>query len=177
MSRRPIRRAAGALLLALALAAAGCGDDESDSADRPTTTAPETDTATAETDTAAETDTGAETATDESGGEEPSREEQVEGGPGDEEPIRSEAVFTARDGRIAPRVVRVPPFIAVRVVLRSGDGIRYGLRIRGRTLSVGPGQRSDAVTLGGLQPNQSYVGAPIGAQTVVKVEASAEPGP
>jgi hypothetical protein len=160
----------------IALAAAACGDDDEDEpaedrADTATATAPPTETAPKATRPEEETDAGATEA------EEPSREEQVEGGPGDEEPIRSEAIFTARNARISPRLVRVPPFIAVRVVLRSGDGERYGLQIGGRTLSVGPGRSRDAVTLEGLQPNRRYVGRPIGAETVVRVEGSAEPGP
>ena len=43
---------------------------------------------------------------------------------GDEEPIRSEAVFTGRGGELGPRVVRVPAFIAIRVILRDEIGTR-----------------------------------------------------
>ena len=37
----------------------------------------------------------------------------------------SQALFTGRGGRLTPRVVRVPPFIAIRVELRSADGATY----------------------------------------------------
>src|SRR2546425_9731194 len=53
--------------------------------------------------------------------------ENQPGGAGDEEPIRTQALVTGRGGRISPRVVRVPPLIAVRLELRSGDGRSYGL--------------------------------------------------
>jgi hypothetical protein len=94
---------------------------------------------------------------------------------GDEEPIRSEAVFTGTGGRLSPRVVRVPPFIAVRVILRStGDG-GYTLTIGDRRLAIGGGRTTAEADLPGLLPNKSYPGT--SPQGNVRIEATAEPGP
>ena len=106
----------------------------------------------------------------------PAGEEQ-EGGAGDEEPIRSEAVFTGRGGRIAPSVVRVPSFIAVRIVLRSVDGGRYGLRVAGRALEVGPAKSRASANLPGLPSQDSYTARPSGTGNTVRIVASGEPGP
>jgi hypothetical protein len=95
---------------------------------------------------------------------------------GDEEPIRSEAVFTGKGGRLTPREIRVPAFIAIRVLLRSSDDGSYSLKIGGETLSIGGGGTGlDEVDLDGLLPNESYKGT--SPQGDVKVVASAEPGP
>ena len=103
--------------------------------------------------------------------------EDEPGGAGDEEPIRTEALVTGRGGRISPRSVRVPPFIAVRLELRSGDGRSYGLRVAGRQLRVGPERSRDSVLLEGLGHGERYVARPIGAGNRVTIEATAEPGP
>ena len=63
--------------------------------------------------------------------------EDQPGGAGDEIPARSQALISGRGGRLSPRLVRVPPFISVRVELRSTDGARYSLRGGGKTLTVG----------------------------------------
>ena len=47
--------------------------------------------------------------------------EQQPGGAGDETPIATQALFTAKGGKVTPSRVRVPPFIAVRVVLQALD--------------------------------------------------------
>jgi hypothetical protein len=103
--------------------------------------------------------------------------EDQPGGAGDEEPIRTEAVVTGRGGRISPRVVRVAPFIAVRLQLRSGDGRSYGLRVAGEQLRVGPERRRDSALLEGLGHGERYVARPIGTGNRVTIEATAEPGP
>jgi hypothetical protein len=73
--------------------------------------------------------------------------------------------------------VRVPPYIAVQVSLRSADGRGYSLRFPGRgALSTG-GQRITASTMfAGMRPGVSAVGrsSAAGAVTIV---ANAEPGP
>jgi len=102
--------------------------------------------------------------------------EDQPGGAGDEEPARSQALLTGRGGRISPRLVRVPPFISVRVELRSADGREYGLRMAGRRLSVGGGSRSASTTLDGLRPGAAYLGRGSDASRL-RIEASAEPGP
>ena len=94
---------------------------------------------------------------------------------GDEEAIRSEAVFTGAGGKLTPRVVRVPPFIAVRVILRSpGDGT-YTLTIGGERLTIGSGATTAEADLPGLLPNKSYAGT--SPQGNVRISATAEPGP
>jgi hypothetical protein len=95
---------------------------------------------------------------------------------GDEEAIRSEAVFTGSGGRLTPREVRVPAFIAIRVILRSTDDQIYSLRIGGTRLVIGDaGVRVDELELDGLPPDESYIGK--SPQGNVRVVASAEPGP
>ena len=97
---------------------------------------------------------------------------------GDEEEIRSEAVFTGRGGRLTPREVRVPAFIAVRVILRGADASRaqgYSLTIGGTRLFVGHTRKVDDAKLDGLLPGRSYRGR--SPQGNVRIVASAEPGP
>ena len=94
---------------------------------------------------------------------------------GDEEAIRSEAVFTGANGKLTPRVVRVPPFIAIRVILRSpGDG-SYTLTIDGKRLSIGAGRTTAQADLAGLLPQKAYTG--MSPQGNVRIAATAEPGP
>ncbi len=84
-------------------------------------------------------------------------------------------MITGRRGRLSPRVVRVPPFIAIRVELRSADGGRYRLTGAGKTLRVGDRVSSMAATFDGLRPARQLVLQGTGGRVVV--EASAEPGP
>ncbi len=92
---------------------------------------------------------------------------------GGSEPVRAEVLVTGRDGRLTPRLVRVPPYIAVRLVVRSGDGADYRLRVDGEVASTG-GSGSSA-DLDGLPPGKRYVAR--GDAGTVVIEASAEPGP
>ena len=94
---------------------------------------------------------------------------------GDEEAIRSEAVFTGRGGRLRPRVVRVPAYIAIRVILRSADGKAYSLAIGGTGMHAGGKQGTDELELDGLLPGRAYRGT--SPEGNVRVVASAEPGP
>jgi hypothetical protein len=94
---------------------------------------------------------------------------------GDEEEIRSEAVFTGTGGALAPRQIQVPAFIAVRVILTSGDGADYSLEINGQRLFVGHARKTDQLELDGLLPQKRYVGK--GPQGDVVISATAEPGP
>jgi hypothetical protein len=73
--------------------------------------------------------------------------------------------------------VRVPPFISIRVELRSADGRDYGLSFDGETIRVRDGLSSVSTTLGGLHAGESLVGVPVGAGTRVRISATAEPGP
>jgi hypothetical protein len=107
---------------------------------------------------------------------EPTPEDQP-GGAGDEEPARTLALFTAKDGRITPRVVRVPAFISIQVELRSPDGQKYGLRFGDVTITAGGGLNSVSTTIDGLRPGKAIVGTPVGQGNRVRIEATAEPGP
>ena len=163
-----------AVVLALALGACG-GDDEAEPA--PTDTQLETQTEQTESETAeeevppptAEEPTETEPA--------PTSPEDLEGGAGDEEPARSLALFTAEAGRIAPRVIRVPAFISIRIELRSADGRAYGLTFRGAKIRVSGQLSSVSTTIDGLRPGDRLVGTPSGASGQVRIEATAEPGP
>ena len=113
----------------------------------------------------------------EGGGKDPDQEPRTvppEEQQGDEEAIRSEAVFTGRNGRLTPREIRVPAFIAIRVILRSADDGAYSLTMQGTRLSI-EGNGTDELELDGLLPNKSYAGK--SPQGNVRVVASAEPGP
>jgi hypothetical protein len=169
-----VRARAGAALAAAVLALASCGGDDEE---EPATTA---DTATAETAETTATTEPVETEVPETAATEtrpaPSPED-VPGGAGDEEPAATQALLTGEGGRITPRVVRVPAFIAVRVVLRSADGEEYALRFGGETLRAGGRLESVSTLLDGLRPGDAVVGVPVGAGNRVRIEATAEPGP
>jgi hypothetical protein len=172
------RIASVAGLFAVLLVLSGCGGDDESESTTPAATTP-TETATTEslpTETVeqepAVTETEAETE-----GEAPESPEDMPGGAGDEEPARTLALLTGRGGRITPRVVRVPAFIAVRVELRSADGATYGLRFGDTTITAGGQLHSVSTTLDGLRPDEAVVGRPTGAGNPVRIEATAEPGP
>jgi hypothetical protein len=160
-------------IAAAVLAAAGCGGDDDE---------PATDTA-ARTDTAPRTETERPQATVTAPGPAPTETippespEDQPGGAGDEVPASSLALFNARGGQIIPRVVRVPPFIAIRVELHSNDGRPYSLTFGDRTISVGPQITSRSTVLDGLRPGRAYKGTPGASGNPVRIEASAEPGP
>jgi hypothetical protein len=164
--------------MGLLLAVGGCGSDEEraeTSATSPLTTT--TETRADETASRPAPETVTKTTETKTGGTPPPSPEEAPGGAGDEEPARSLALFTAEDGRIVPRVVRVPAFISIRVELRSADGRRYGLDIAGETIRVGGGLGSVATTIDGLRPGEAVVGKPVGDGNRVRIEATAEPGP
>ena len=169
-------------LISVALVAAGCGDDDEGRVEQDTastSTSPSTtptDTSPAATETEVETDVPTVTEDSGSGGTGgASPGEEQEGGAGDELEASSQALFTGRGGRITPRVVRVPPFIAVRVELRAGDAREYTLRARGRTLRADADVSATSTSFAGLRPGKRLVLT--GPSGRVVVEASAEPGP
>jgi hypothetical protein len=156
----------------------GCGDDD-DGSTAPSRTAT-AETTPAETATAETTPTDTESEPVETETEEARTEtspEDVPGGAGDEEPARTLALFTARGGRIIPRVVRVPAFIAVKVELRSADGETYALRFGDTTITAGGRLSSVATTIDGLRPGEAITGKPASQGNPVRIEATAEPGP
>lgn len=97
------------------------------------------------------------------------------GGAGDEIAARSQAMITGRRGRLSPRLVRVPPYIAIRVELRSADGRAYRLTGAGKTMRAGGSRPARAATFDGLRPGRRLTMRGTGGRVVV--EASAEPGP
>jgi len=103
--------------------------------------------------------------------------ESQPGGAGDEEPARTLALFTARGGRITPRLVRVPAFISVQIELRSADGTDYALRFGDVTIRAGGQINSTSTTIDGLRPGEAITGVPQGAGNRVRISATAEPGP
>ena len=160
--------------IALLMGISGCGGDDEEASSAPssapTTSSPKIGTV--ESPTTNEQETGAETET--TPAESP---EDQPGGAGDEEPARTLALFTARGGRITPRVVRVPAFISIEVQLRSADGAEYKMRFGDVTIKVGGALSSVSTTLDGLRPGKAIVGTPEGAGNRVRIEATAEPGP
>lgn len=165
-------------LAALALAACGGDDEATDTA--ATTPPPATATETAATETAPPTDTErTETGGEADGGgaEAPTATspEDAESGAGDEIPASSQAQITGSGGRLSPRTVRVPPFIAIRVVLVSEDGVEYRLSGGGKTVQAGGEIRSASVLYDGLRAGERLVLS--GPQGRVAIAANAEPGP
>jgi hypothetical protein len=176
VSIRSLRKSA--LLTAIALVMAGCGgDDEDKSATGPTSDGPIiVETSGSETKTL-EVNPETETLPNDGDGTGTGGGEDQQGGAGDETPAETLALFTAGDGSITPRVVRVPAFISIRVELRSGDGGSYSLTFGDKKIQV-PGELSSASTsFAGLRPGEKLVGTPTGASGKVTIEATAEPGP
>jgi hypothetical protein len=163
-------------LLALALLTAGCGDDDDDTTAKTDSGQPPTRTVTVPTPAPAKEPhkTSTEPAKTDPGREPASPEDQP-GGAGDEEAARSEVVLTGRGGRIGPLLVKVPPFIAIRVVLRSGDGKPYLIRFDDRVLKAGATAARSSATFDGLRPGRRLRGVAVSGRVVI--EASAEPGP
>jgi hypothetical protein len=162
--------------IGLLIAVSGCGGDDEEPSSGSTSTAPtatSTETATVE----APTETEEEAPEDETETAPAESPEDEPGGAGDEEPARTLALLTAKDGRITPRVVRVPAFISIEVQLRSADGAKYRMRFGDVTIAAGGGLSSVSTTLDGLRPGKAIIGTPKGPGNRVRVEATAEPGP
>ena len=103
--------------------------------------------------------------------------EDAEGGAGDEQPVESEVRLTARGNRLTPPRLRVAPFIAVRLELRSRDGRRHRVRVAGQTLEAGGDDDDRArVTLDGLTPDRSYTVRGLDGLNDARIVASGEPG-
>jgi hypothetical protein len=175
--RKFTRIVAFACLFAVAMALIGCGgDDEDGDSTTPAATAP-AETATTESTPSTETEEAEKPAETEAETETSEGPEGTPGGAGDEEPARIQALFTARGGRITPRVVRVPAFIAVKVELRSADGQTYALRFGDTTITASAEFRSVSTTIDGLRPGEAIAGKPASQGNPVRIEATAEPGP
>jgi hypothetical protein len=165
-----------ALLVLLVPVLAGCGSDDEGSPPASPTSQPDVGTATTET-TETQPNPATETQPNDGNGQSGSATgtspEDQQGGAGDETPAETPALFTGKDGRITPRVVRVPAFISILVLLRSGDGANYGLTIGGQTVESG----GKGIRLDGLKPGAKLVGKSTTGGGEVRVEATAEPGP
>jgi hypothetical protein len=159
-------------VLALAAGSAGCGSsgDKKPSPAQPGAGQPQHTQTAPKPGTPPATSTSGETSP--RGG---SPEDQP-GGAGDEEPIRTPALFKGVAGRVTPSKVRVPPFVSIQVVLESADAGDYGLTVGGQTLRVTGAKRQASALLDGLRPDKSYRGKVDGGGAVTIV-ASAEPGP
>ena len=179
-----------AAVLALATAV-GCGDDERGAVtvEGEETTTTGTGTSATATDTTGGSTSTTPTATVQtpessrppsstSGSQAPpagGSPEDQQGGAGDEVAASAQALFTGRGGTISPKLVRVPPFIAVRVQLRSADGERYRLAGGKRSVQAGGPVEGASAVFDGLRPGKRLVLS--GPSGRVVVEASAEPGP
>ncbi len=154
----PLRSLCAVALIGAALALGACGDDDEGRVEQETA-ATSTSTSTTPTDTApAQTEeetTPQETEPEDSGsggtgGASPGEEQ--EGGAGDEVAASSQALITGRGGKLSPRLVRVPPFIAIRVELRSADGGSYklsgGRQDRERRCATSPRHRPPSTVCG-----------------------------
>jgi hypothetical protein len=103
--------------------------------------------------------------------------EQQPGGAGDETPIATQALFTGNGGDISPATIRVPPFIAVTVVLHSADGGNYGIEVGHHELNVDSANPTATVKLSGLRAGKRYAVDVTGAPETLAIVANAEPGP
>ena len=141
---------------------AGCGDDDEEPTQQPgsSQTAPDKPSA-------AETGPEVATETGPGGDASTSPEESQEGGAGDEEEARSEAVFTCKGDTVEPARIEVPAYIAVKVRL-EGSGCR--LSIGGQELRPG-----DSHDLDGLPPQDRYRGTSGGKD--VEIVPTGEGGP
>jgi hypothetical protein len=161
----------GAALLALAGCGGGGGSSQTASVSAPppsvAATVPTTPTTTPTT-TALQPTTPSQTSTS---------PEQQPGGAGDETPISTQALFTGKGGDITPATVRVPPFIAVTVVLHSADGGSYAIEVAKHELKVGSGHPTATLQLSGLRAGKRYTLDVSGAPETLAIVANAEPGP
>jgi hypothetical protein len=178
VSIRPLRKFVLPALLALAIA--GCGGDDDESASAPNTTA----TTTSQTTSSTSTDVNPRTETLPNDGNGNGLEKEPEsqtGGAGDETPAQTLALFTGKDGRITPHVVRVPAYISVLVQLRGADDAGYSITFGDKNIRVSPGLSSAGTRFAGLKPGAKLVGeATTGQGTdagTVTISATAEPGP
>jgi hypothetical protein len=103
--------------------------------------------------------------------------EQQSGGAGDETPISTQALFTGKGGDITPATVRVPPFIAVKVVLHSADGGGYAIEVAHHELKVDSAHPTASLQLSGLRAGKRYTLDVSGAPQTLAIVANAEPGP
>lgn len=148
-------------MLSLTLAVTGCGDDEEPAVEAPTADVVTTqDAGTAELPDA------------------PTSPEEQEGGAGDEEAARSEVVLEFSNEGLEPPIVRVAPFIAVKLIVRSVDGSEYNVSVSGPRSGGGAAGSSEAdLDLEGLRPGQKYAVREKNTGSVTAIVASDDVGP
>ena len=99
--------------------------------------------------------------------------EAAQGGGGDEQGIRVPATFVLRHGKLSPKTITVPAFLAVQLTIRTTGGART-IKLAtptSRRLRV-PAHGRVSVRLAGLKPG-TYKLSPGGGKLVV----GGEPGP
>jgi hypothetical protein len=162
---------------AVALVVAGCGGDDEKADTQTTDTQTATHEATSPRTTTQPRTTATETTptqTAETNGGSTSPEKQ-QGGAGDEVPNATQALITGRGGKLSPRQVSVPAFIAINLELRSADGLDYDLSGGGKHVHAGEGENSGKALFAGLRPDKSLRLS--GPQGTVVISADAKPGP
>jgi hypothetical protein len=164
-----------ALLAALALGLAACGDDSgggNTGATSTTSTSPPVATAPSATEPPPDA-TGPSTVPP-GGAEHTGREQDQAGG---EEPVRVDAQFTLRGGRLRPTTVTTPAFLAVSLSVRNLDSVGRTVVVkadRDYRLTVGGGRRAARQIPG--QPAGTYPVLVGGARRGALVFGG-EPGP
>jgi hypothetical protein len=136
-----LRSGLAVLAAALALALSACGGDDDGGTAPSTATSPAT-TATAPQATAPSATDPPPDATTPPGGAEHTARENDSGG---EEPVRVDAAFTLRGGRLRPATVTTPAFLAVSLSVRNLDPVARVVVVRADRdyrLAVGPGRRA-----------------------------------
>jgi hypothetical protein len=155
------------------LALAGCGDDdESERQGADPAQATETSPPPAKTEST-QTEPSEETRRD----RRRSRREQQRDGGKDKQPARHQVALRASDGKITPRIVSVPPYVAIRLELRSSDGDTYRLACGQKTLTVDSEGAADSTTLSGRRPGARFLCSPLGDHNGVLISPSGEPEP
>ena len=148
-------------VLGFTLSVTGCGDD-----DEPVVEAPTADVVTTEEGATAELPDA------------PTSPEEQEGGAGDEEAARSEVELEFSRNGLEPPIVRVAPFIAVKLIVRSVDGSEYDLTVSGPQSGGGANGTSQTdLDLEGLRPGQEYEVRERNTGSVTAIVASDEVGP
>lgn len=163
------RRALAAAWLALALGVAGCGGDDGGARNGPT--GAQTSVTTATSPPLATAPSAPEPPSDATG---PSSKPKRNGG---SEPIRIDATFTLRAGRLRPATVTTPSFVAVAVSVLNLDRVARVVVVRADrdyTLQIGPGRRAAR-----LVPGQRAGTYPVlvGGRRRGAIVFGGEPGP
>jgi hypothetical protein len=77
--------------------------------------------------------------------------------PGGSEPVRIDATFTLRNGRLTPPTVSTPAFLAVQVSVRNADAVAHVVVVRtGREFRLAVGPRRRVTRLVGGQRAGTY---------------------